>query len=448
MRIGISAWPAVAGALLIIPACHPPAGRAPAASQAEIAPVVHEALAQGDRVRVVVTFRDSGAGLSLDDRVRRIAQIRDAVLARLGAGAFELSHKWGALPGMAGSVTADGLRALETDPHVAQIDVDRPASAHMAEAVPMVHADEVQSLGIAGAGVIIAVIDTGIDTDHPDFAGRIVDQACFCTNSAGAGCCPGGAASGTGAGSAEDDNGHGTNVSGVAAGGGAVAPRGMAPAAGIVAIKVLDAGGGGSSSGIASALDYVLLNRPEVRVVNLSLGLASLFPGFCDASAAFTTPLASAITSLRARGTLVFASSGNNGDKASIAVPACISGAVAVGAVYDGNVGSVTFGCVDASTQADQVTCFSNSSAALDLLAPGAAATSSGMGGGAVTFLGTSQACPTAAGAAALLFSANPAATADQVELALKATGVGIVDAGNGLGFPRINARAALDAAR
>jgi subtilisin family serine protease len=65
-----------------------------------------------------------------------------------------------------------------------------------------------------------------------------------------------------------------------------------------------------------------------------------------------------------------------------------------------------------------------------------------------VTFVGTSQACPAAAGAAALLFSANPSASADRVEQALKSTGVSVRDARNGLTFPRINVRAALDAVR
>jgi subtilisin family serine protease len=249
----------------------------------------------------------------------------------------------------------------------------------------------------------------------------------------------------TGPGSAEAHNGHGTNVAGVVAGGGSVAPRGFAPAAGIVAIKTLDATGGGTSTGIVSGLDYIVTNRPDVRVVNLSLGLATLFPGFCDNAAAFTTPFATAIAALRARGALVFASSGNSADATAIAVPGCVQGAVAVGAVYDGNIGTVTFGCTDGTTNVDQVTCFSNSSSAVDLLAPGAASTASGMGGGAVTFLGTSQAAPAAAGAAALLLSAKPGATADQIENALKGSGVPIVDARNGLAIPRINVRAALD---
>jgi subtilisin family serine protease len=417
-------------------------------SAARLGPGVREALEKDARVRVVVSFREPEAPASqLGRRAEEIEETRGAVLRGVAADEFEATHRWATIPGMAGWITTRGLDKLLVDPDVDQIDLDPLATSHMAEAVPMVHADEVQAMGFTGRGVTVAVLDTGIDTDHPDFAGRIVDQACFCVSAAG-NCCPGGRAEATGPGSAEDDNGHGTNVAGVVAGGGRVAPRGFAPEATIVAIKVLDAGGGGSSSSILSALDYVLKNRPEVRIVNMSLGLASLFPGTCDGAASFTSGFASVINALRARGTLTFASSGNQGNTGQIAVPGCIASAVAVGAVYDGDVGTISLGCTDASTAQDRITCFSNSSAAVDLLAPGAPSTASGINGGVVTFVGTSQACPAAAGAAALLFSANPSASPDRVEQALKDTGVSITDGRNGLTFRRINVRAALDAVR
>jgi subtilisin family serine protease len=407
-------------------------------SRAQAGPRLQEAFAQAPTAPVVVMFRGSGS----------VAQTRAAVLSSLSAADFQLAHAWETVPGMAGRVTAAGLEALLSHPAVASVHVDEPVRAHMAEAVGMTFTNELHGMGFSGGGVTVAVLDTGTDAGHPDFAGRIVDEACFCTNAAGAGCCPGGVPTAIGPGSAPDDHGHGTNVAGVVLGGGVVAPAGMAPSATLVSIKVLDASGGGSSSGIVAGLDYVLSKRPEVRVVNLSLGLANLFPAFCDGAADFTPAFASVINGLRARGALTFASSGNSANPTSITVPACIAQAVAVGAVYDGNVGTVTFGCSDPVTQADQVTCFSNASVALDLLAPGAAITAAGVGGGLSTFMGTSQASPAAAGAAAALLSANPAATADQIELALKTTGVGIIDSRNGLGFPRINVRAALDLVR
>jgi subtilisin family serine protease len=301
----------------------------------------------------------------------------------------------------------------------------------------MIGADLVQGSGVRGGGVVVAVLDTGVDTDHPDLADSIVDQQCFCTNANGSGCCPGGGTTASGAGAAEDDQGHGTNVTGIITGNGSVAPAGVAPDAQIVALKVLDSAGGASGTAqVLSAFDYILTARPDVRVVNLSL-VFSAFPGTCDNAASFTIPFAQAINSLAGRGTAVVASSGNNGFPNQIGMPACIASAVAVGAVYDGNIGGVSFGCVDGSTSIDQVTCFSNSSTAVDLVAPGAAITSTGLGGGSVTFLGTSQAAPHVAGALALLISAGQSAAG--AEAALKATGVGVTDSKSGLSFPRID---------
>jgi subtilisin family serine protease len=413
-------------------------GESGSSGSAQVGPRVRDALSQSSRVPVIVMFRGGGS----------VAETRAAVLSSLASSEFELTQAWATVPGMAGIVTTGGLEKLLAHPAVANVHADEPVRAHMAEAVGMTQTNELHAMGFNGTGVTVAVLDTGTDRNHPDFAGRIVDEACFCQNAAGAGCCPGGVPTAKGVGTAQDDHGHGTNVAGVVLGGGVLAPAGMAPNATLVSIKVLDAAGGGSSSGIVAGLDYVLTSRPEVRVVNLSLGLGNVFPAFCDGAADFTPAFASVINALRARGALTFASSGNGANATNITVPACIAQAVAVGAVYDGNVGTVSFGCTDAVTGADQVTCFSNSSVALDLLAPGAAITSAGIGGGLSTFMGTSQASPAAAGAAAALLSANPAATADQIELALKTTGVGIVDARNGLGFPRINVRAALDLVR
>ena len=128
-------------------------------------------------------------------------------------------------------------------------------------------------------------------------------------------------------------------------------------------------------------------------------------------------------------------------------MPACIGNAIAVGAVYKGDVGTITFGCTDATTAADRVACFSNSDSQVDVLAPGADCTSAGIGGGVSTFVGTSQACPVAAGVAALILSAHPGLSPDALEAAMKNTGVTITDP-DGLSFRRIDAKAAVDSVR
>jgi subtilisin family serine protease len=408
---------------------------------------VYQALRSNPRARVVVALRQTSAPPTDVARLSsEIAAERRNVLEGLDDSDFVITHKWDTLSALAGDVTAVGLEKLSAEPDVQRIDLDIPGVMATAESVPLIHANELRSQGITGAGVVVAVLDTGVDTRHPDLAGDIVDQACFCANADGSGCCPGGGTQAMGSGAAEDAQGHGTNVTGIITGSGAVAPVGVAPDAKIVAIRVLDANGVASGTAqVLSGLDYVLKSRPEVKVVNLSLVFGA-FPGTCDNVASYSMAFAQAIGALKARGTIVFASSGNDGLSNQIGLPACIGSAVAVGAVYDSNVGTISFGCTDSTTAADQVTCFSNSSSAVDLLAPGAAITSSGIGGGTVTFLGTSQAAPHAAGVAALLLQAKPGLTPDQIETALKASGVPDTDPKSGLTIPRIDAKAALDA--
>ena len=319
-----------------------------------------------------------------------------------------------------------------------------PGHMALAESTDLVHARDVQASGITGKGVVVAVLDTGVDTDHPDLSDDLVNQQCFCTNADGTGCCPGGRPEASGAGAAEDEQGHGTHVAGIITSGGRVAPRGMAPDADIVAVRVLDkTGAAASANQLLKAFDWIINTQPTIKVVNTSLVFGS-FVSTCDSTNSFTAAVAQAVNTLRARGTLTVSSAGNAANKNEMGAPACVSGAVAVGAVYDANVGTISFGCTDAATAADKIACFSNSSNALDLLAPGAAISSSGMGGGVAGFAGTSQAAPHVAGAIALMLQAKPTASADQLEAALKASGRPIVDT-NGVSAARIEVRSAVD---
>lgn len=399
----------------------------------------------GARVIVMLAEPDVAAS-SLSSRRARIASLQQHVLDALAGSGFELRSRWRTIPGFSATVGQRALAILASDPDVRRVDLDVGGSANLTESRPLIRADVVERMGYTGAGVTVAILDTGVPESHPDLASKIVSEACFCTNADQSGCCPDGESTQFGSGAAADGAGHGSNVAGIVAGEGTVAPRGMAPGVAIVAVKVIDDQNRfANSSQVIDGLDYIISEHPEVNVVNMSLGTDARFSGYCDAAASWTMAFASAIDTLRARGTIVFVSAGNDADPHEVEVPACVRNAVAVGAVWDSNVGSHRFSsiCTDATTQADQITCFSNSSDAVDLLAPGAAITAVGRNG-VSTYYGTSQAAPHCAGLAALMLEAKPTLTPDQIESVMKSTGVPITDPRNGRTLPRIDAYAAV----
>src|SRR5262249_13691727 len=281
----------------------------------------------------------------------RAAKVEDKVLEALEPGDFRLKRRFEVVPGFAGEVSREGVRRLSLLPDVLRVELDEGGAGSLAEAVPLTHANQVQALGWTGAGVTVAILDSGLDTDHPDLAGDLVGEACFCTN-----CCPGGGSSAFGPGAAEDDNGHGTNVAGIVTSDGVVSPKGVAPDAKIFAVKVLSAQNTFCcTSDIVGALNWIIVNRPDVDVINMSLGTFQTYVNDCNTSQA---TLAATINTLRSRGILSFCSSGNDGYGTRMTAPACIAGAISVGAVWDANVGPQQLNCSEPSTAPDQVTCF------------------------------------------------------------------------------------------
>lgn len=429
------------------------AGKAPLPTSTQISDEVEQALAAHGLARVLILLDDSGIADTVTAATQQgitLAQAQNSVLNTLTPAEFQLYRQYQTVPGLAGTVTAAGLAKLRTNPAVRTIQLDHPGGAHLQQSVPALGGDVVHNTyGITGLGVTVAVLDSGVDTDHPDLADDLVAQQCF-TN----GSCP--PSNTTQSANAEDANGHGTHVTGIITSKGAVSGIGFAPAAKIVAVRVLDANGSGFVSDWIKGLDWVLtrLATTPVEIVNMSLGTFALYTGNCDAQEAL---MANAVAKLHAQGVTLFASSGNQGAADRIASPACNSGVIAVGATYDGNVGrqpdsgtyQSRFGsswpnCADTTTTHQTITCFTNSNSQLDLLAPGAPLLSTYIGGGTATYWGTSQASPTAAGIAALLLEKQPSLTPTELETLLKASGPKVTDARNGLQFTAINALNAL----
>ena len=298
------------------------------------------------------------------------------------------------------------------------------------------------ALGFDGSGVTVAVIDTGVRASHADLAGKVVDERCFCRDSGNRGCCPNGEAQQTGPGAARDDYGHGTVVAGIIASQGVIAPVGLAPGVGIVAIRVSEANGNVTwTSQVVSALDSIVADPRGVRVVNMSFAIGAPASGACDNA---QRDLSNAVGRVRAAGIVVIAASGNDARSNAMRAPACVADVISVGAVHATDQNRVTLGCTDAPAERDRVACFSNSDATLDILAPGTGILGPSASGGVASGVGTSFAAPHVAAAAAILFQINPALTPDQVEMLLKSTGRPLFDPRNALTFPRLELGAAI----
>lgn len=411
---------------------------------------VLDALGRASQVRVMVSF-DPGVPFDFSTPAAKavfdaaVQLVTDDLLAQFLPGELSLLRRFHTVNAFAGNITAAGVARLLADPRIRRIDLDRGGRAHLVEARALAAIDPVLASGFTGHGVTVAFLDSGVEATHPDLQSSVVAEQCFCSGNGG--CCPNLTSAQSGPGSAQDDNGHGTNVAGIVTSDGTIAPRGGAPDANLVAVKVLASDNSFCcSSDIVAGLDWILNQRPDVEVVNMSLGTTALFSGNCDDATSYTSSYATAVAALRGRGVLVFASSGNNKSPSAMAAPACVAQVVSVGAVYDSSFGSATYPgvCTDAATRADLVTCFSNTSAQTDLMAPGAMTTSTGRGGSISTYMGTSQASPLVAACAADLLQAYPGTTPDALEAALKQSPVQVTDPKSGLSFPRLDCRTAL----
>jgi len=400
-----------------------------------------------DRARVVVALvrppGDIGFG---SQRESAIAARRQRVLAAVPTGEFAVARSYRMVSAVAGEVTQEGLAALLESPDVARVDLDVGGQGALGESLRMVGAHDLAEQGVDGHGVVVAIVDSGIDGGHPDLEGALIGEFCACENEDGSGCCPDGSREQSGEGSAVDDWGHGTAVAGVVRSSGQVAPRGVAPAVELVGVKVLDQDGIFAwSSQVVAGLDWLLAERDDVDVVNMSLGTFARYDGHCDEEEAWILAFAEAIEGLRARGTLSFACTGNEAEAHEMEVPACVESTVAVGAVYDEDFDTFASGvCVDTDAAAGAVCCFSNSSPALDLVAPGAWITTSDPGSSTRTGWGTSYASPHAAGAAALLIQLDPELMPDDIEAMLKTGGVLAFDDRTGLEHPSLSVSGAI----
>lgn len=355
-------------------------------------------------------------------------------------------------PFVAARVNAATLRALNTDQGVRAIHADALSEPLLDVSAQQIGAPAVWNTGITGAGTSVAILDTGIDADHPMFENQIAQEVCFSTNFTdedgnvlSESLCPDQESSAVGPGAAPDcidaaGCGHGTHVAGIAAGSSDFVD-GVAFGADIIAMQVFSRVSasecGGDTDCVLSfssdqmlALDWLLENGQQY---NLAAANMSLGGGFntqpCDAN-----PLKPVIDQLRSAGVATIIASGNDGYRNALSAPACISSAVSVGAVFTQTN----------DFPADEIVSFSNSAAFLDLLAPGVLIASAYLDGEYSRLSGTSMAAPHVAGAWALYRSAEPEAGVDEVLQRLQETGRPIRDPRNGVITSRIQVDNAL----
>ncbi|NVM46722.1 MAG: S8 family serine peptidase [Candidatus Lokiarchaeota archaeon] len=325
----------------------------------------------------------------------------------------KIKYTYNFIPAMAASIPEKAIEALKKNPNITDVELDGQVYALDQEipwGVDRIDAEVVHSDGSGnkGTGLKVAVIDTGIDYDHPDLDGNYMGGYDFVNLDK----------------DPMDDEGHGTHVAGIIAaeddGNGVV---GVAPEAKLYALKVLDDTGSGYLSDVIYGIQWATDPNGDgsaddrLDIINMSLG--------ADVSNIF---LKWACNLAYRDGLLLVAAAGNGG---SVIYPAAYARVIAVSATD-----------YDYVNHKDILADFSSTGSEVELAAPGVNINSTLLGGGYITHDGTSMASPHVAGTAALVWAANPSwsntevrshlqGTTEDVSLAGTEQGYGLVDAEN-----------------
>jgi subtilisin family serine protease len=331
------------------------------------------------------------------------ARAEAAALARSGA---VVNHVYtNVFPGAAVQLPAAAVDALLRNPRIDRIEADGVATISETQNSAPWGLDRTDQRTLplstsyswktdaAGAGVTAYIVDTGVRSSHGDFGGRTATGYTAIADGRGT----------------TDCNGHGTHVAGTVAG----TTYGIAKAATVVPVRVLDCSGSGTWSGVIAGLDWIVGNHTSgAAVANMSLGGGA------------NTSLDNAVRRVIGNGVTVVVAAGNSTKDACNYSPARVPDAVTVGS----------------TTSTDARSSFSNFGKCLDLFAPGTSITSAWHTSDTATNIisGTSMASPHAAGVAAVLLSSSPAMPPAEVSAMLSSTATANAVGSAGTGSPNL----------
>lgn len=366
-----------------------------------------------------------------------IANVKDSVLSQLNGMAYDINRTFSTIPYLALTVNSETLEKLQYMPGVVDIEEDRLTPLEepiigesnesfdsninipqLDQSVELVGADIAWDMNFTGAGWYVAILDTGLLTSHEMFQGKNIVEHCFARgddSSTTTGDCPNNKEEMSGPGSAYPRfNGHGTHVSGIAAGNNHKDHFGVAKDANIIAVQVFSFihqwnSVGSYDSDNLKGLEYIysLRNTYNIAAANMSLGSTESFSSPCH------TPQSVVIDNLKAVKIATAVASGNESQCNAVSSPGCTPNAITV----------------NACSKTDQDTYYGNwHDTMVDLVAPGSNINSAWFSNntsyGALT--GTSMATPHVAGAWAIFKDYDGALSVDEILSALKDTGTPI----------------------
>lgn len=322
----------------------------------------------------------------------------DRITSLIETNQGKVHREIGLFPGLVVELPYSILEELAHSRHVHKIWHDAPVRILLDVAVPTVGGNQVQQAGFTGAGVNVAVLDTGI-YPHSDLmtpSNRILAWNDLVNHKD----------------TPYDDNGHGTHVAGIIAGNGHKSDgkyKGMAPEARLVGVKVLDEEGAGVISTLISGIEWCINNQAtlNIRAINLSMGAPAQESYRSD-------PLCRATTAAWRKGIVVCCAGGNEGpESGTIDSPGINPKTITVGNLDDQQT---------LSPSDDRLSETSSRGPTIDrlikpdILAPGTNITSTWKNGGYKSLSGTSMSTPMVTGAVVQIIQKWPKLKPDQVK--------------------------------